>query len=347
MTRKPSSIYILISIIVLGIAAYSQSEVLVRKDSGRGDFGFVAENNVSVGIGKVWKIITDFPRYPEFQKTLYFTRIINESSEVSTVSFQMDDGVGGSLDFILVFRKDLNRKKMSFTSKGTSKGIKKIEGEILLQEVSPGTTKVRYSIFITGKPEGFRIRKSFKKLSSEFVGGIEGQSGLYSDQLPTPVESGSPPPPQSGCVLPSIKLPPHKGKKIYAAVLKLVVSGKQLPKELSTPLTDSLMSSLLKTGRVSLLNRENMEEILSEQNLQQTGYCNEQGCAVQIGRLLGVEKIITGSISQVNTIYFVSLQMVNLETGNIEKMVNVRCSGSTENLFLMLDHLSKKLFASP
>ena len=40
---------------------------------------------------------------------------------------------------------------------------------------------------------------------------------------------------------------------------------------------------------------------------------------VEIGRLIGVEKIIGGSISKVGNVYSVSSRIVNVETGEIEK----------------------------
>ena len=66
------------------------------------------------------------------------------------------------------------------------------------------------------------------------------------------------------------------------------------------------------------LEREMMEEVLKEQGFQQSG-CSTDECMVQIGRLIGVQKIIGGSISKVGNIYSVSSRIVNVETGEIEK----------------------------
>ena len=60
------------------------------------------------------------------------------------------------------------------------------------------------------------------------------------------------------------------------------------------------------------------EEVLKEQGFQQSG-CTTDECMVQIGRLIGVQKIIGGSISKVGNIYSVSSRIVNVETGEIEK----------------------------
>jgi hypothetical protein len=60
-----------------------------------------------------------------------------------------------------------------------------------------------------------------------------------------------------------------------------------------------------------------MQEVLKEQGFQQSG-CTTDECMVEIGRLIGVEKIIGGSISKVGNIYSVSSRIVNVETGEIE-----------------------------
>jgi hypothetical protein len=50
---------------------------------------------------------------------------------------------------------------------------------------------------------------------------------------------------------------------------------------------------------------------------QQTG-CTTNECIVEVGKLIGVEKIIGGSISQVGNIFSISSRIVNVETGEIE-----------------------------
>ena len=83
-------------------------------------------------------------------------------------------------------------------------------------------------------------------------------------------------------------------------------------------LTDRLRVELFKTKHFKVIEREMMEEILKEQGFQQSG-CSTDECMVQIGKLIGVEKILGGNISKVGNIYSVSSRIVNVETGEIEK----------------------------
>ena len=83
-------------------------------------------------------------------------------------------------------------------------------------------------------------------------------------------------------------------------------------------LTDRLRAELFKTKHFKVIEREMMQEVMKEQGFQQSG-CTTDECMVEIGRLIGVEKIIGGSISKVGNVYSVSSRIVNVETGEIEK----------------------------
>ena len=74
-----------------------------------------------------------------------------------------------------------------------------------------------------------------------------------------------------------------------------------------------------------------MEEILKEQAFQQTG-CVSSECAVEVGKMLGVQNIITGSISKVGTIYSVEARAVSVESGEIIKTAVYDHSGDIGGL---------------
>ena len=60
---------------------------------------------------------------------------------------------------------------------------------------------------------------------------------------------------------------------------------------------DELVTQLFKTGQFSLVERTQLEAVLSEQNLGQSGRINSAQAA-EIGRILGVQMILTGSITK-------------------------------------------------
>ena len=65
---------------------------------------------------------------------------------------------------------------------------------------------------------------------------------------------------------------------------------------LGSAAADELVTQLFETGKFSLIERSQLEAILAEQNLGQSGRVNSAQAA-EIGRLLGVQLILTGSIT--------------------------------------------------
>ena len=113
--------------------------------------------------------------------------------------------------------------------------------------------------------------------------------------------------------------------RAFVAVLDLDVA-KGIPPEAQISLSDLLREQLWKTGKFRVVDRNNMERILKEQGFQLSD-CTSTECAVQIGRMLGVEKMVTGNVTRLGKTYIITVQMTNVETGEIEKMASDRCPG--------------------
>src|SRR4030042_3947404 len=92
--------------------------------------------------------------------------------------------------------------------------------------------------------------------------------------------------------------------------------GSNISKSEIIALTDRLRLELFNTGKFSVIEREMMNEILTEQGFQQTG-CVSNECMVEIGKLIGVQQIVGGTISKVGETYSVSARIVSVETGEI------------------------------
>ena len=88
--------------------------------------------------------------------------------------------------------------------------------------------------------------------------------------------------------------------QIPTAVTEFEVKG--ISQSEASSLTDRLRSELFKFGTFQIIERGLMEEILSEQGFQQTG-CVSDECVVEVGKLIGVQQIIGGSISKVGKIF--------------------------------------------
>jgi curli biogenesis system outer membrane secretion channel CsgG len=64
-------------------------------------------------------------------------------------------------------------------------------------------------------------------------------------------------------------------------------------------LTNRLRDEMFKTGVYIVLERGKMDEVLKEQGFQQVG-CITSECAVQVGRMLGVQQMVAGRIGYIS-----------------------------------------------
>ena len=96
-------------------------------------------------------------------------------------------------------------------------------------------------------------------------------------------------------------------------------------------LTDRLRTELFNTKHYKVIEREMMEQIIEEQKFQNSG-CVTDVCIVKIGEMIGVGKIIGGSISKVGRTYSISSRIVSVETGKILKGATYDYKGEIDEL---------------
>lgn len=78
-----------------------------------------------------------------------------------------------------------------------------------------------------------------------------------------------------------------------------------------------IADELLKSGKVRVLERSQMERILKEQGFQRSGACDGSECAVEVGRLLGIEQMVVGSVGRVGQSGVFTLRAVDVGTGEV------------------------------
>lgn len=83
----------------------------------------------------------------------------------------------------------------------------------------------------------------------------------------------------------------------------------------------ALSSELLRTGRMRVLERGQVDAILREQSFQASGSCEGGECAVELGRLLSVDQMIVGSIAKVGETYSVTARQVRVGSGEVIRSV--------------------------
>ncbi|MGD9202623.1 MAG: CsgG/HfaB family protein, partial [Chitinispirillia bacterium] len=94
------------------------------------------------------------------------------------------------------------------------------------------------------------------------------------------------------------------------AVLDFEING--LNVENSSGFTNRIIMSLFETGQYIVIERSKIQELLEEQNSKNIGCTNSQ-CAVEIGKIIGVRKVILGNIDKTGDLFSVSARIVDVE----------------------------------
>lgn len=85
----------------------------------------------------------------------------------------------------------------------------------------------------------------------------------------------------------------------------------------SQVISEALSDELLRTGKARIMERSQMEAILREQGFQQSGACDANECAVEVGKLLSIDRMVVGSLGRLGGSYSLSVRLVDVQTGEV------------------------------
>ena len=83
-------------------------------------------------------------------------------------------------------------------------------------------------------------------------------------------------------------IPVYSAEKMRIVVMSLKADG--VADRTARTVTNMLRTEFINIGRFTVVERAQMDAILKEQGLQQTG-CTDQECAVQIGKLMSAKTL--------------------------------------------------------
>jgi TolB-like protein len=97
-------------------------------------------------------------------------------------------------------------------------------------------------------------------------------------------------------------------------------------------ISDRIRVEIFKTGNVDVMEREQMQTVLKEQGFQASGACTDEGCLVEMGQILGVQQLISGSIGKLGKLYLVNARVIDVRSGKILKVVSEDIDGGIEGV---------------
>ena len=130
-----------------------------------------------------------------------------------------------------------------------------------------------------------------------------------------------------------------EGKQTVAI---LDFEGRGINQMEAATLTDRLMSEMVATNAVIMVERNQMNEILQEQGLQQSG-CTSSECAAEVGALLGVQNMVSGSFGKLGNTYTVDAKMFSVETGATIRSSSKTHKGDVDGLLVIIEVVAWEL----
>ncbi len=108
---------------------------------------------------------------------------------------------------------------------------------------------------------------------------------------------------------------PGTGRKLKIVIIPFSDLEYQVS-EFGKYISEGLIANLAKTGRYSIVERELLYKILEEQKLGMLGIIDDDS-ATKVGKILGVDYIVTGTFSVLDSRVKINARMISPETGLI------------------------------
>lgn len=118
-------------------------------------------------------------------------------------------------------------------------------------------------------------------------------------------------------------------EKITLAILDLHAGG--VPETEADAISNRIRNELFLTGKYTVLERDAMEEVLSEQGFQISG-CTTSDCIIEAGKMLGVQRMVAGSLDKLGQLYTIHLRMIEVESGEILAVASSDCQCPIEEV---------------
>jgi len=94
--------------------------------------------------------------------------------------------------------------------------------------------------------------------------------------------------------------------------------------------SDRLRAGLMANGKFRVMERGMMDQLLKEQAFQSSGACDQSQCAVEIGKLLSVDRMVVGAVGKIGNLYTLSVRVLDVKTGEVLQSINQDFEGRIE-----------------
>jgi TolB-like protein len=129
--------------------------------------------------------------------------------------------------------------------------------------------------------------------------------------------------------------------KTKIAVLDFQLQGENFDNDdMGSIVAEWFITAMVKEGRFDVIERRLLQKIINEQQLAMSGMIDESS-ATQIGKLLGVKVIISGSVMKVRDVLEVNARIIDVENASIIAAESVKSSTASRLQDLIVEMSAK------
>jgi TolB-like protein len=123
--------------------------------------------------------------------------------------------------------------------------------------------------------------------------------------------------------------------------IKLAVLNFNSPSQrFSNYVLDEMMTTLVKNRKITVVDRANLELIRGEMNFQMSGDVSDSS-AQSIGRMLGAQSIVSGSIEDIGTYYRIRFRTIEVESATVQALSSISVRKDNHIANLMSEKISR------
>ncbi len=132
---------------------------------------------------------------------------------------------------------------------------------------------------------------------------------------------------------------PVFSEKMRIAVMDFEANG--ISEATAQSVSELIRGNMINTGKYIVTERTQMRQILDEQGFQRTG-CSDVNCAVEIGKILSANKILVGTVIDMQGAIIITGRIVDVESGVGEFSEDIKVDSEKE-LYDAVKNFTKKL----
>jgi hypothetical protein len=125
------------------------------------------------------------------------------------------------------------------------------------------------------------------------------------------------------------------------AVLDAVVPA-NLDQSVVIPVTEKLAERLVVSGKYTVLDRSNVEQVLKEREFQVSGLVSDAEIT-EAGKYLGADFVVVARVSRVAETYFLSAKLITVKTGVIANQTSAQTEGKISDLIRLAEQAGNVL----